>query len=206
MLAHVEKLPPSKLAPLFVVTGGLVIASQAQGQGLQPCCPVKADVKLQFNVNFGRPGGSAVSSPYKAPWYLYFPVDPYTNMNMNSMASNINNPGLPTPNRFPNWPCQFPPPDAGGCDGNPLGQAVPSTTTSNYPIWPAQSVPADPAPMASSATSFSPAIRRPCPTGSLFRIHIPLPTGNPSIGTDADSSAKTWGRLLTLLTCRRFGR
>jgi hypothetical protein len=86
--------------------------------------PVKADIKLQFDVRFAPSGCGA--SAYKAPWYVYFPVD----QNQNQQV----------PNRFPNWPGCFPPPDAAqGCPGcGPCACPSPGMTSRNFPNWPTQ--------------------------------------------------------------------
>src|SRR5437879_3448575 len=126
MLKKCCAIVPGAMLTAFLLT------SHARAQA-----PCKADVKFQFNVNFGPPTGMG-SQPYKAPWFLYFPVDPYANtMGMGPTGSPMSG-----QNRFPNWPTQFPPPDAGGCSVQPFPQPgqpmVPSATSQmNYPNWPA---------------------------------------------------------------------
>jgi hypothetical protein len=93
--------------------------------------PVKADIKFQFNLQSGPPrnGNNGSCMNGKEPWYLYFPVDPYMGQG----------PPLP-PNRFPNWPGCFPPPDAAQCGpgGAPSPCPNPATSLRMYPNWPTQ--------------------------------------------------------------------
>jgi hypothetical protein len=120
-------------ATLCAGLGAFLLTPTARGE-----FPIRGDVK--FAVNFTTAPSNGCNGRYGSgfggnglPWYLYFPVDPYANMGQ----------GVP-PNRFPNWPGCFPPPDGAQCfpGGAPLCPN-PGAMSRRFPDWPAPaSVPA----------------------------------------------------------------